>query len=64
MKNENIMTKLPYELKNIIFDYYGRIKYKYKIKNNIDYHKYVNVIHKHDQRYYSIQPIIERKYRL
>ena len=67
MKNENIinnlhiMTKLPYELKNIIFEYDGRIKYKYKIKNSIDYHKYVNVIHKHDQRYNVIQPIIERK---
>ena len=57
----NLFKKLPYELKNIILEYDGRIKYKYKQKNSIDYHKYVNVIHKHDQRYYAIQPIIERK---
>ena len=55
------MSKLPYELKNIIFDYDGRIKYKYKIKNSIDYHKYVNVIHKYDERYNKITPIIEKK---
>ena len=28
--NENNTKKLPYELKNIIFEYDGRIKYKYK----------------------------------
>lgn len=59
MNNENIMCKLPYELKNIIFDYDGRIKYK--IKYSIDYHKYVNIIHKYDQRYDLLQPLIERK---
>jgi len=26
---ENLFEKLPYELKNIIFEYDGRIKYKY-----------------------------------
>ena len=59
MNNLHNMEKLPYELKNIIFEYDGRIKYKYKIKNSIDYHKYVNIIHKHDQRYNAIQPIID-----
>ena len=53
--------KLPYELKNIILEYDGRIKYKYKNKNSIDYHKFVNVIHKHDKRYNIITPIIVKK---
>jgi len=59
--NENNTKKLPYELVNIILEYDGRIKYKYKIKNSIDYHKFVNVIHKHDQRYNVITPIISKK---
>ena len=53
--------KLPYELVNIILEYDGRIKYKYKDKNHIDYHKFVNVIHKNDQRYNVITPIIHKK---
>jgi hypothetical protein len=53
--------QLPYELVNIILEYDGRIKYKYKNKNSIDYHKYVNVIHKHDERYNIITPIIHKK---
>jgi len=53
--------KLPYELINNILSYDGRIKYKYKIRNSIDYHKYVNVIHKHDERYNIITPIIDKK---
>ena len=67
MKNENIinnlhnMTKLPYELKNIIFEYDGRIKYKNKNKNHIDYHKFVTVIHKYDNRYSIITPVIDKK---
>jgi hypothetical protein len=61
MKRESHMKKLPYELVNIICEYDGRIKYKYKIKNSIDYHKYVNVIHKHDERYNTIIPIINKK---
>lgn len=52
---------LPHELVNIILEYDGRIKYKYKVKNAIDYHKYVNVIHKHDERYDIITPIIDKK---
>lgn len=28
----NLFKKLPYELKNIIFEYDGRIKYKYNKK--------------------------------
>lgn len=58
---DNLFTKLPYELVNIILEYHGRIKYKYKIKNSIDYHKFVNVIHKHDDRYNIITPIIDKK---
>ena len=53
--------KLPYELVNIILEYDGRIKYKYKNKNSIDYHKFVNVIHRHDERYNTITPIINKK---
>lgn len=57
----NLFKKLPYELKNIIFEYDGRIKYKYKQKNHIDYHKFVNIIHKYDERYNIIIPIINKK---
>ena len=35
--------------------------YKYKTKNSIDYHTFVNVIHKHDERYNIIAPIIGKK---
>lgn len=61
VKIDNLFKKLPYELKNIIFEYDGHIKYKYKQKNAIDYHQYVNVIHKYDQRYNIITPIIHKK---
>ena len=61
-KINKLCKKLPYELKNIIFEYDGRIKYKYKHKNHIDYHTFVNVIHKHDERYNIITPIIGKKY--
>jgi hypothetical protein len=56
-----LCKKLPYELVNIILEYDGCTKYKYKIKNSIDYHKFVNVIHKHDDRYNIITPIIDKK---
>jgi hypothetical protein len=59
---DKLCKKLPYELKDYILSYDGRIKYKYKIKNSIDYHKFVNVIHKHDERYNIITPIIGKKY--
>ena len=55
------LVKLPFELLNIILDYDGRIKYKYKTKNSIDYHKYINIIHKHDKRYSIVSPIIDKK---
>ena len=58
---KNLFKKLPYELKNIILEYDGRIKYKYKNKNHIDYHKFVNVIHKYDNRYSIITPVIDKK---
>jgi len=60
-KIDKLCKKLPYELVNIILDYDGQIKYKYKTKNSIDYHKYVNVIHKYDERYNIIRPIISKK---
>jgi hypothetical protein len=60
-KIDNLCKKLPYELVNIILDYDGRIKYKYKQKNHIDYHKFVNVIHKYDERYNIIAPIVGKK---
>jgi hypothetical protein len=56
-----LFTKLPYELLNIILEYDGHIKYKYKIKNSIDYHKFVNIIHKRDERYNLLTPIIDKK---
>ena len=59
--DDKLCKKLPYELKKIILEYDGRIKYKYKTKNSIDYHKYVNVIHKYDERYNIITPIIDKK---
>jgi hypothetical protein len=46
-------TTIPKELLNIILEYDGRIKYK----NG----KYVNIIHKNDQRYKIIIPIINKK---
>ena len=61
---DNLFKKLPYELKNIIFQYDGRIKYKYKHKNQLDYHTYVNVIHKHDTRYNVIRLIINKKQKI
>ena len=60
-KIDKLCKKLPYELVNIILDYDGQIKYKYKTKNSIDYHKYVNAIHKYDERYNIIRPIISKK---
>lgn len=57
----NLFIQLSYELITIILEYHGRIKYKYKLKNSIDYHKFVNVIHKHDDRYNIIAPIIGKK---
>ena len=57
-------VKLPYELVNLICEYDGRIKYKYKQKNSIDYHKFVNVIHKHDERYNIITPILDKKHKI
>jgi hypothetical protein len=59
--NDNLFRKLPKELVNIILEYDGRIKYKYKQKNHIDYHKFVNVIHKYDERYNIIAPIVDKK---
>ena len=58
------MKKLPYELVNIILEYDGRIKYKYKLKNAIDYYKYVNIIHKNDPRYNVIKQIIDKKHKI
>ena len=58
---DKLCKKLPYELKDYILSYDGHIKYKYKMKNSIDYHKFVNVIHKHDERYNTITPIIGKK---
>jgi hypothetical protein len=65
MNNQDILfKKLPYELVNIVLEYDGRIKYKYKQKNAIDYHNYINVIHKHDKRYNIITPIISKKLKI
>jgi len=61
---DKMCKKLPHDLKNIILEYDGRIKYKYKHKNQIDYHTFVNVIHKHDARYNVITPIIHKKHQI
>lgn len=52
--------KLPHEIVNMILEYDGQIKYKYKDKNRIDYNKYVNIIHKNDPRYDIIKPVINK----
>ena len=44
---------LPKELLHMILEYDGRIKYT----NG----KYVNILHKHDERYNIIQPLITNK---
>ena len=44
---------IPKELLDVILEYDGRIKYK----NG----KYVNIIHKNDERYNIIKPIIIKK---
>jgi len=44
---------IPKDLLHIILDYDGRIKYK----NG----KYINIIHKHDERYNIIKPLISKK---
>ena len=47
---------IPEELLHIILSYDGRIKYK----NG----KYVNIIHKNDERYNIITPIISKKMKI
>lgn len=44
---------LPEELVHIILEYDGRIKYRKG--------EYVNIIHKHDERYGIITPLISKK---
>ena len=50
------VSYVPEELLHIILSYDGRIKYK----NG----KYVNIIHKNDERYYIITPIISKKMKI
>ena len=50
------VPNLPEQLIHIILSYDGRIKYK----NG----KYVNIIHKHDERYNIIYPIISKKIKI
>ena len=47
------LSYIPKELLHIILSYHGRIKYR----NG----KYVNIIHKNDERYHIIAPIITKK---
>lgn len=47
------MIKIPEELLHIILEYDGRIKYKKG--------KYINIIHKNDERYNIITPILSKK---
>ena len=50
------MKYIPEELLRIILEYDGRIKYE----NG----KYVNIIHKNDERYNIIKPIISKKIKI
>ena len=50
------VPNLPEQIIHIILSYDGRIKYK----NG----KYVNIIHKHDERYNIIYPIISKKIKI
>jgi len=50
------VSNIPEELLHIILSYDGRIKYK----NG----KYVNIIHKNDERYNIITPIISKKMKI
>jgi hypothetical protein len=47
------MRYIPRDLVNIILEYDGRIKYR----NG----EYVDIIHKHDDRYKMMEPIINKK---
>ena len=53
LRNEIRMKALPKELLHIILEFDGRIKYR----NG----KYINIIHKHDERYNMIAPLIHKK---
>ena len=50
------MKNLPKELLHLILEYDGRIKYRRG--------EYINIIHKNDQRYTNLKPLIEHKYRI
>ena len=50
------LSYIPEDLLHIILDYDGRIKYK----NG----KYVNIIHKNDERYNIIIPLVSKKMKI
>lgn len=50
------LSDIPKELLHIILSYDGRIKYKKG--------KYVNIIHKNDERYNILSPIISKKLKI
>ena len=50
------MKNLPKEILHMILEYDSRIKYRHG--------EYINIIHKNDQRYTNLKPLIEKKHHI
>lgn len=56
MKFNTIYNNIPDDIIPIIFEYYGKIKFRQG--------QYINIIHKHDRRYNMLTPIISKKLKI